>query len=207
MPKGSGKRAVAQPLAANMDIALIATALDHDYSPNRIERYLTLAHEFDASPVALLTKSDACEDSELRVAEVRTRIPGVQVIAISSVDGTGIDTLREYVQPGITCALLGSSGVGKSTLINHLLGANVLETREVRLADSKGRHTTSNRQLFLLPSGVLIIDTPGMRELQLWDSGNGIAEAFPDIAELANECHFPDCRHENEPGCAVLAER
>lgn len=202
--KEAGKRAVAQPVAANVDVALIATALDHDYSLNRIERYLTLSRECGAWAVVLLTKSDVCPDPESKVAEVRMRMPGVPVIAISSVDGTGMNVLREYLRPGITCVVLGSSGVGKSTLINHLLGADVLKTREVRLADSKGRHTTSNRQLLMLPSGALIIDTPGMRELQLWDAREGITETFSDIAELANECHFADCRHEDEPGCAVL---
>lgn len=203
--KEAGKRTVAQPVAANVDIVLIAVALDHDYSPNRIERYLALSRECGVSPVILLTKSDACADSRLKTDEVKVRMPGVPVIAISSVDGTGMDMLREYLQPGMTCALLGSSGVGKSTLINHLLGADVLKTREVRLADSKGRHTTANRQLLVLPSGALVIDTPGMRELQLWDAREGIAETFPDIAELSSECHFSDCRHAGEPGCAVLA--
>jgi ribosome biogenesis GTPase / thiamine phosphate phosphatase len=203
--KEAGKRVVAQPVAANVDIALIAVALDDDYSPNRIERFLALSRECGASPVVLLTKCDASADSASRTNEVKMRAPGVPVIAISSVDGTGMDTLREYLQPGMTCALLGSSGVGKSTLINHLLGADVLKTREVRLTDSKGRHTTTNRQLIALPSGALVIDTPGMRELQLWDAQDGITDTFPDIAELSSECRFSDCRHADEPGCAVLA--
>lgn len=202
--KEAGRRVVAQPVAANVDIVLIAAALDHDYSPNRIERYMALSRECGASPVVLLTKSDACADPESKMDEIRARMHDVPVIAVSSMNGDGIDTLRESLHPGMTYAMMGSSGVGKSTLINHLLGADILKTREVRLADSKGRHTTSNRQLLVLPSGVLIIDTPGMRELQLWDAGEGIAETFPDIAELSPECQFPDCRHADEPGCAVL---
>ncbi|MBI2842819.1 MAG: ribosome small subunit-dependent GTPase A [Armatimonadetes bacterium] len=202
--KEAGKRVVAQPVAANVDIVLIAVALDYDYSPNRIERYLALSRECGASPVVLLTKSDACADSTSKVDDVKMRMPDLPVIAISSVDGTGMDLLHEYLQPGVTCAVLGSSGVGKSTLINRLLGADVLKTREVRLTDSKGRHTTANRQLLVLPSGALVVDTPGMRELQLWDAREGISQTFPDIAELSSECHFPDCRHADEPGCAVL---
>ncbi|HEY3414324.1 MAG TPA: ribosome small subunit-dependent GTPase A [Armatimonadota bacterium] len=202
--KEAGKRVVAQPLAANVDIVLIAVALDHDYSLNRIERYLALSREYGASPVVLLTKSDACAESTLKVEDVRTRMPDVPVIAISSVDGTGMDALHECLPPGATCVVLGSSGVGKSTLINRLLGADILKTREVRLSDSKGRHTTANRQLFVLPSGALIIDTPGMRELQLWDAREGIDQTFTDIAELSSGCRFPDCRHADEPGCAVI---
>jgi ribosome biogenesis GTPase / thiamine phosphate phosphatase len=202
--KEAGRRTVAQPVAANVDIVLIAVALDHDYSLNRIERYQALSRECGTSSVVLLTKSDACADSKSKTDEVKVRMPGVPVIAVSSVDGSGMDMLREYLQSGITCALLGSSGVGKSTLTNRLLGAEVLKTREVRVADSKGRHTTANRQLFVLPSGALLIDTPGMRELQLWDVRDGMNQTFPDIAELSSECRFPDCRHADEPGCAVL---
>ncbi|HEY3266532.1 MAG TPA: ribosome small subunit-dependent GTPase A [Armatimonadota bacterium] len=202
--KEAGKRVVAQPLAANVDVVLIAVALDHDFSLNRVERYLALTREYGASPVVLLTKSDACADPATKIHDVEMRAPWAPVIAFSSVDGTGMDALRECLQPGVTCAVLGSSGVGKSTLVNRLLGAEVLKTREVRLADSKGRHTTANRQLFALPWGALIIDTPGMRELQLWDGRGGVDQTFADIAELSAGCRFPDCRHTDEPGCAVL---
>jgi len=202
--KESGKRVVAQPLAANVDVVFIAVALDYDYSLNRIERYLALSRDCGASPVVLLTKSDAFADCASKADDVKMRMPDVPVIAISSVNGMGMDRLSESLQSGVTCAVLGSSGVGKSTLVNRLLGADVLKTREVRLADSKGRHTTANRQLFMLPSGALIIDTPGMRELQLWDAGDGFSQTFADIAELSMECRFPDCRHADEPGCAVL---
>jgi ribosome biogenesis GTPase len=203
--KEAGERTAAQPVAANLDIVFIAVALDLDYSLNRIERYLALSRENGVSPVVLLTKSDACEDTQSRTYEVRGRMSGVPVIAISCIDGAGMDALGEHIQPGVTCALLGSSGVGKSTLVNRLLGAEVQETRHVRLADSKGRHTTASRQMFVLPSGGLIIDTPGMRELQLWDAREGVDETFEDLAELSRQCRFPDCRHVDEPGCAVLA--
>ncbi len=203
--KEAGGLTVAQPLAANVDTVFIAVAMDHDYSLNRIERYLALSRECGASPVVLLTKSDACADSISKTEEAMARLAGVPVIAVSSVDGTGIDMLNEHLRPGATCAVLGSSGVGKSTLINRLLGTEVQKTREVRVADDKGRHTTTNRQMFVLGSGALIIDTPGMRELQLWDAREGVEETFQDIAELTHECRFPDCRHVDEPGCAILA--
>ncbi len=202
--KEPGKRAVAQPLAANVDLVLIAVALDHNFSLNRIERYLALSRECRIAPVVLLTKADATDDPATKVEEVATRNPGVPVVALSVVNGAGLEDLNGYLQPGVTCVVLGSSGVGKSTLVNRLLGEEVLKTREVRLADSKGRHTTVNRQMFVLPSGALIIDTPGMRELQLWGARDGAHQAFSDIEELAAGCRFPDCRHENEPDCAVL---
>jgi len=202
--KEPGKRAVAQPLAANVDIVLIAVALDQDFSLNRIERYLALSRECGISPVVLLTKADASDDPALKVDEVATRNPGVPVVALSVVNGAGLEELNGFLQPGVTCVVLGSSGGGKSTLVNRLLGEDVLKTREVRLADSKGRHTTVNRQMFVLPSGALMIDTPGMRELQLWGAREGAHQAFSDIEELAAGCRFPDCRHENEPDCAVL---
>ncbi len=203
--KEAGGCTTAQPLAANVDTVFIAVAVDNDYSLNRIERYLALSREGGASPVVLLTKSDACDDTMRKADEARARMADVPVIAVSSIDGTGLDALSEYLRPGATCALLGSSGVGKSTLINCLLGAEVQKTREVRIADDKGRHTTTNRQMFVLESGALVIDTPGMRELQLWDAREGVDETFQDITELASECRFPDCRHVDEPGCAVLA--
>ncbi|HET6455242.1 MAG TPA: ribosome small subunit-dependent GTPase A [Armatimonadota bacterium] len=202
--KEAGGRAAAQPIAANVDIVFVAVALDNDFSLNRIERYLALSRESGACPVVLLTKSDACADSMSRTDEVRARMPDVPVFAISSINGIGIAALDEYLRPGVTCALLGSSGVGKSTLVNHLLGAEVQKTREVRFSDSKGRHATAHRQMFVLPSGALVIDTPGMRELQLWDAEGGLDATFSDIAGLSSECRFPDCTHTAEPGCAVL---
>jgi ribosome biogenesis GTPase len=203
--KEAGARSLAQPLAANVDTVLITVGLDGDFSINRIERYLALTRESGAAPVILLTKTDLCPDVPAKVEAVRARAPGAPVIAISNLDGTGVDEVSAHLLPGRTCALLGSSGVGKSTLLNRLLGVEAQKTREVRLSDSTGRHTTTNRQLFVLPSGALMIDSPGMRELQLWDAGRGVEETFAEIVELASRCRFPDCRHADEPGCAVTA--
>ncbi len=193
----------AQIIAANVDTAFLVVGLDGNYNLRRIERYLTVAWESGADPVVLLTKADLCEDAASRVQDAAGAAPGVPVHAISTFTGCGLDELQPYLLPGRTVALLGSSGVGKSTLLNRLLGREAQRTQAVRDFDDKGRHTTTQRQLFRLPGGALLLDTPGLRELQLWHADDGLSDAFADITALAEDCRFPDCRHLSEPGCRV----
>jgi ribosome biogenesis GTPase len=202
--KVAGDETAAQVVAANVDVALVVTALPDDVNARRLERYLALAWESGALPVVVLTKTDLSEDIAGNIAAAQGVAPGVDVIALSSVTGDGVDALERFLQPGRTAVLLGPSGAGKSTLINRLLGTDLLRTGDVR-ADGKGRHTTTHRELVRLRVGALLIDTPGMRELQLWDADTGLGAAFADLRALAAECRFRDCRHETEPGCAVLA--
>lgn len=194
-----------QVVAANVDVVFIVMSLDNDFSLRRLERYLLLARESGASPVVLLTKSDACDDVPARVAEVTALTGDVPVHAISPKFDQALDQVARYLPAGKTGALLGSSGVGKSTIINRLVGRDVQKTRDIRESDSKGRHTTTHRELVFLPNGGFVIDTPGMRELQLWDVGDAVSETFDDIEALAPECRFTDCRHREEPRCAVKA--
>jgi ribosome biogenesis GTPase len=194
-----------QVVAANADVVFVVMSLDHDYSLRRLERYLLLARESGASPVILLTKPDLCEDLPARVAEVVALAGDVPTHVVSPRRGEGLEAVAACVPAGRTGALLGSSGVGKSTIINRLVGRDVQRTRDVRASDSKGRHTTSHRELVPLPGGGFIIDTPGMRELQLWDVGQAFSETFDDVETLAGGCHFGDCRHRDEPRCAVKA--
>jgi ribosome biogenesis GTPase / thiamine phosphate phosphatase len=191
----------AQTVAANVDVVFIVCGLDLNFNLRRVERYLTLAWESGAQPVALLTKADLCEDVPARVLEVETIAIGVPVHAVSVPTGEGIDEVRGHLGTGRTGALLGSSGVGKSTLVNALVGEELLATREVRATDGRGRHTTSHRQLVLLPDGGLVLDTPGMRELQLWNAD--LEQTFGDVEEVARRCRFSDCAHDQEPGCAI----
>jgi ribosome biogenesis GTPase len=197
----------AQVVAANVDTVFVTAALNIEVGDaflRRLERYLALAWESGAQPVIVLTKSDLAADVEDAVALVEGIAYGVPVHALSSVTGEGVDAVLGYAAPGRTVALLGSSGVGKSTLINRLAGRELLATREIR-ADGVGRHTTTHRELVVLPGGGLLLDTPGMRELQLWDAESGAGATFADVEELAAECRFNDCSHETEPGCAVRA--
>ncbi len=199
------KTGVMQYMAANVDHVFIITALDKDYSYNRIARYVTTALQGGAVPVVVLTKSDSCSNPGRYVREAESISDKVRVHAISALYGIGLDELEEYFQPGNTICLLGSSGAGKSTLINALCGEEIMKTGDVRTADSKGRHTTTHRQLIQLDNGVSLIDTPGMREIGLAGAEEGIDDTFSDIRELAQHCRFSDCRHEKEPGCAVKA--
>ena len=202
--KTAWQAAEEQVLAANIDIAFLVASMNEDLSLRRLERYLILAWESGARPVIVLTKADLHPAPDAAVAEVETIAGGVPVHAISSVTGQGLDEVTSLLGPGHTAVLLGSSGVGKSTLVNTLAGEELLATQEIR-DDGKGRHTTTRRELVQLPSGGLVIDTPGIREVQLWVADEGIGEAFEDVAELFAHCRFSDCAHDTEPGCAVRA--
>lgn len=193
-----------QVLAANLDAIFIVSALDGDLNLRRLERYLTLAWESGATPVIVLTKADLCDDVGAALLEVEQVALGAAAHAVSNVTGVGLEELAPYLGPARTVALLGSSGVGKSTLANRLAGKALQVTHEIA-EDGRGRHTTSSRQLIRLPGGALLVDTPGLREVQLWDADEGITEAFADVDELAAECRFNDCSHTSEPGCAVQA--
>jgi ribosome biogenesis GTPase len=198
-----------QVVAANVDTALLAASLNADLNMRRLERYLATAYDSGAAPVILLTKADICDDPGPLVEAVQAIAVGVPVLPVSAATGQGLDALAALLAPGKTAVLLGSSGVGKSTLVNALAGEDLMATGEIREGDAHGRHTTSHRQLILLPSGALILDTPGMRELALWEAEAGVAAAFADIStqieQLAEDCRFRDCAHGREPGCAVQA--
>lgn len=195
----------AQVIAANIDVAFVVTSLNADLNPRRIERYLAAAWQSGARPVVVLTKSDLCDDPQAQAAEIAALADGCPVLTVSARDGLGLDALLAQVSPGETCVLIGSSGVGKSTLVNAFLGEERMATQAVRESDDQGRHTTSHRQLVLLPGGGLILDTPGIREVGLIDAEEGVAVVFDDIERLAADCRFSDCGHVHEPGCAVQA--
>ena len=200
--KRAGLGSEEQILAANVDAAFLLAGLDDDFSLRRLERYLTTAWDSGAEPVVVLTKSDLCEDVGEAVLAVESVAIAVPIHPVSNVTGEGVDALDGHLQPGRTVVLLGSSGVGKSSLLNRLAGTELMRTRELA-SDGTGRHTTTHRELVLLPRGALVIDTPGLRELQFWEGD--IGAAFEDIEALAAECRFRDCAHAREPGCAVLA--
>jgi len=202
----AGLTTTAQTLAANVDVTFVVSSLGPDLEPRRIERYLVTIWESGAAPEIVLTKADRLEDPWKLVAEVEAVALGVPVHVVSALTGQGCEALRARIPAAATAVLLGSSGVGKSTLVNRWLGDEVMATTETREDDDEGRHTTTVRQLLELPGGGLVIDTPGLRELQLWDVGTaGLDATFSDVEELAAECRFGDCSHEHEPGCAVVA--
>lgn len=204
--KEPGAETGQQVMIANIDVVLVVQSLSgRGVNDRRLERELVVAWESGATPVVVLTKSDLVHDAGAVADSVREIAMGVDVLVESAMTGEGIEDVRACVPVGVTAALLGASGVGKSTLVNRLIGEDVLDTRETRTTDDKGRHTTVAREMFLVPDGGVIIDTPGMRGLALWDAEEGMAAAFPEIDSLAEVCRFGDCRHVSEPGCAVLA--
>ncbi|HEY2542528.1 MAG TPA: ribosome small subunit-dependent GTPase A [Gaiellaceae bacterium] len=202
----AGRTSQSQTLAANVDVAFVVSSLGPDLEPRRIERYLVTIWESGASPEVVLTKADRMEDPWGLVAEVEAVAIGVPVHVVSAISGHGCDALRARITDGTTAVLLGSSGVGKSTLVNRFVGRELMAVTETRVDDDEGRHTTTHRELIQLPGGGIVIDTPGLRELQLWDGGaEAVGLAFSDIEALSAQCRFTDCRHSSEPGCAVQA--
>jgi ribosome biogenesis GTPase len=201
--KEAGARTEAQVLAANVDVAFLMAGLDRDYNLRRLERYLILAWDSGADPVIVLNKADLCAEVAARVAQVEGIACGAPAYPVSARAGTGLEPLRGHLGPGRTGVVLGSSGVGKSTLINRLAGRPLQAVGALRAGDGKGRHTTTHRELVLLPGGGMLIDSPGMREIQLWVDEDGLKDIFGEIEDLARGCRFRDCRHEQEPGCAV----
>ncbi len=200
--KAAGTGNTEQVVAANIDTVFLCMALNNDFNIRRMERYLTAAWDSGATPIILLTKTDLCDDIEDKIMQIESVAPGVDIITTSSMEEDGIKQVEPYLIKGKTLAFVGSSGVGKSTLINRLLGEERLETNGLR-NDDRGRHTTTHREMIFLPGGAVVIDTPGMRELGMWAAETGLSVSFADIEALAEKCRFRDCTHTSEPGCAV----
>ena len=203
--RAAGDPTEEQVVAANIDVVFLVSGLDQEFSARRIERYLLTAWDSGATPVIVLNKCDLVDDVGPYLKAVEAIAQGTPVVAVSARRRASLQMLRAYLGRGRTAALLGSSGVGKSSIVNGLIGEERLRTQDVRESDSRGRHTSAARQMVLLPGGGILIDTPGMRELQLWDTGDALASAFADIEALAESCRFRDCRHAGEPDCAVAA--
>lgn len=201
--KAAGETTQEQLIAANLDAVLVVTALDADFNPRRLERFLAVCRESGAEPVVLLNKLDSCADPLPYLGEARLVALDAPVVAVSAKTGQGMENLAAWIRPGRTVGFIGTSGVGKSTVINRLLGDERFKTQETRGSDARGRHTTTHRQLVLLPGGGVLLDTPGMREMQPWEAEKGLGETFEEIERLAPQCRFRDCGHGAEPGCAV----
>ncbi|UOQ92964.1 ribosome small subunit-dependent GTPase A [Halobacillus shinanisalinarum] len=201
--KAAGTGNDEQIIAANVDAVFIVTSLVKEFNVQRIERYVMQVYESGATPAIVCTKRDLCDDVKNKITQIERHAPGVPVYTVNSLDGSGIDRLEQELIAGETISLIGSSGVGKSTLINRLLGEAIQQTEQVREEDGRGRHTTTHRELFSLSNGTVVIDTPGMRELQLFGESANVDAAFSDIEQLSLQCRFRDCSHDKEPGCAV----